>query len=121
MSSFGGRLLFHLYHLEQNICQSLLVYFKNLDNVKAGFLKKRTFLCQTMLQAVLLLKLSDLNSIESEVHVKRLLLLGRPMTGLKISPSVKTLFDSRVNIYFSPDINSMGFSFTLTNHCASTT
>ena len=58
---------------------------------------------------ILLLKLSGLNSIESEVHVKRLLLLGRLITEPKIAPAVKTLFDSRISSYFNPDINSMGF------------
>ena len=45
------------------------------------------------------------NSIESEVHVKRLLLLGRLITDPKIAPAGKILFDSRVNSYFNPDIN----------------
>ena len=40
---------------------------------------------------------------------KRLVLLGRLMTEPKIAPAVITLFDSRFNSYFNPDINSMGF------------
>ena len=57
----------------------------------------------------LFLKLSGLNSIESDVHVKRLLLLGSLIAESKIAPAVKTSFDSRVNSYFNPDISSMEF------------
>ena len=39
MLSSGSRLVFHLFYLEQNLCQSLLVYFRNLNDVKAGFSK----------------------------------------------------------------------------------
>ena len=41
--------------------------------------------------SILLLKLSGLNSIESEVHVKRPTLLGRLITEPKIAPAVKTV------------------------------
>ena len=57
---------------------------------------------------------------ESEVPVKRLLLMGRLITEPKIAPAVKTLFDSRVNSYFNLDISSMVF-FCSHSHCTSST
>ena len=43
----------------------------------------------------LLLKLSGLNSIESEVATKKLLFLGRLITEPKVTPLIKSLSDSR--------------------------
>ena len=56
----------------------------------------------------LLLKLSDLNSIESEVATKKLLSLGRFITEHKMTPLIKDLFDSSTKIFFDSDMSSLG-------------
>ena len=56
----------------------------------------------------LLLKLSGLNSIESEVATKKLLFLGRLITEPKMTPLIKNLFDSRTKRFFDSDIPSLG-------------
>ena len=81
---------------------------QKLERCQSWFFKN-VFFVPDCAPTILLLKLSGINSIESKVHVKRLLLLGRIITDLKIAPEVKTLFESRVNSYFNSDINSMGF------------
>ena len=53
-------------------------------------------------------KLSGLNSIESEIAIKKLLPLGRLIKELKMSPAVKSLFDSRMKSFFNSDITSLG-------------
>ena len=56
----------------------------------------------------LLQKLSGLNSIEFEIAIKKLLFLGRLIKNHKISPAVKSLFDSRTKSFFNSDITSLG-------------
>ena len=56
----------------------------------------------------LLLKLSGLNSIESEVATKKLLFLGRLITEPKMTPPIKNPFDSRIKHFFNSDISSLG-------------
>ena len=82
--------------------------FQKLERCQSWFLKN-VFFVPAYAPSIVLLKISGLNSIESEVHVKWLLLLGRIITEPKIAPAVKTLCASRVNSYFNPDINSVGF------------
>ena len=55
-----------------------------------------------------LLKLSGLNSIESEVATKKLLFSGRLITEPKMMPLIKNLFDSRTKRFFNSDISSLG-------------
>ena len=52
----------------------------------------------------LLLALSCLNSVESEIATRKLLLLGRLISEQKMSPAVKSLFDSRTKSFFGSDI-----------------
>ena len=56
----------------------------------------------------LLQKLSGLNSIESELGIKKLLFLGRLIKEPKLSNAVKSLFDSRTKSFFDSDITSLG-------------
>ena len=56
----------------------------------------------------LLQKLLGLNSIESEIAIKKLLFLGRLIKEPKMSPAVKSLFDSRTKSFFNSDISSLG-------------
>ena len=91
--------------MEQNLCQSLLIYFKYLiEQCQRWFLKHVCFV-PDYAPSMLLLKLSGLNFNESEIPVKRLLLMGRLITEPKIAPAVRTLFDSRVCFFL--------FTFTL--------
>ena len=55
----------------------------------------------------LLLALSCLNSVESEIATRKLLLSGRLINEPKMSPAVKSLFDSRTKCFFDSDIRSL--------------
>ena len=55
----------------------------------------------------LLLKLSGLNSIESEIAIKKIH-LGRFIWGAKTAPVVRSLFESRTQSYFDTNIASKG-------------
>ena len=55
----------------------------------------------------LLLALSCLNSVESEIATRKLLLSGRLINEPKMSPAVKGLFDSRTKSFFDSDITSL--------------
>ena len=71
---------------------------------------KHLFYVPEFAPGALLLKLSDLNSIESEVATKKLLFLGRLITEPKMTPLNKNLFDSRTKSFFDidSDISSLG-------------
>ena len=56
----------------------------------------------------LLLKLSGLSSIESEIAIKKMLFLGRLISGAKKAPVVRSLFESRTQSYFYTNIASKG-------------
>ena len=56
----------------------------------------------------LILKLSSLNSIESEIALRKLLFLGRIITENKLTPTVRNLFRYRVDSYFDENICSLG-------------
>ena len=51
-------------------------------------------------QGLLLLKISNLNSIEPEIDLKKLLFLGRLITEPNMSAVVKALFRSRAASFF---------------------
>ena len=56
----------------------------------------------------LILKLSGLNSIESEIALRKLLFLGRMITENKLTPTVRNLFHYRVDSFFDESISSLG-------------
>ena len=56
----------------------------------------------------LLLKLSGLSSIESAIAIKKMLFLGRLISGAKMAPVVRSLFESRTECYFDTNIASKG-------------
>ena len=64
----------------------------------------------------LLLALSSLNSVESEIAARKLLLLGRLINEPKMSPAVKSLFDSRTKSFFDSNITSLGVFPALQRH-----
>ena len=51
---------------------------------------------------------SCLISVEYEIATRKLLLLGRLINEPKMSPAVKSLFDSRAKSFFNSDITSLG-------------
>ena len=55
-----------------------------------------------------LLKLSGLWSIDSEIGVRKLLFLGRLLTGDKMAPVFRNLFQIRSQSYFDANIVSLG-------------
>ena len=56
----------------------------------------------------LLLKLSSLRSIESEIALRKLLFLGRLLTEDKMVPVVRNLFEIRTQSYFDANVVSLG-------------
>ena len=69
---------------------------------------KNIFYLPSFAHSTLVLKISGLNSIESEIDVKRLLFLGRLITQPKMSVAVTTLFQSRTESFFDVNIISIG-------------
>ena len=57
---------------------------------------------------LLILQLAGLNSIESEIDIRKLLFLGCLLTEPKMTFVVKSLFQSRAASYFDPNIKSIG-------------
>ena len=78
-----------------------------LERCQQWFLRK-LFYVPNFAPSRLLLKFSDLNSIESEIDLKKLLFLGRLITESKMAPVVKSLFLTRVESYFSSNYPSTG-------------
>ena len=56
----------------------------------------------------LLLKLSGLWSIDLEIGLRKLLFLGRVLTGHKMAPVVHNYFQIRSQSYFDANIVSLG-------------
>ena len=56
----------------------------------------------------LILKLSGLNSIESEIALRKLFFLGRMITENKLTSTVRNLFHYRVDSFFDENISSFG-------------
>ena len=56
----------------------------------------------------LLLKLAELNSIEAEIDMRKLLFLGRLVTEPKMALSLKNLLRSRIESLFDKDVKSTG-------------
>ena len=79
-----------------------------LDRCQYWFLK-HIFYVPELAPGHLLLKLSGLNSNESEVATKKLLFSGRLIiTEHKMTPLIKDLFDIRTKSFFDSDISSLG-------------
>ena len=73
-----------------------------LERCQYWFLK-HTFYVPEFAPGPLLLKLSGLSSIESEVAIKMLFFLGRMITEPKMTPLIKNLFDSGTKSFFDSD------------------
>ena len=81
-----------------------------LERCQMWFLKIILFV-QKFASNLLILQLAGLNSIESEIDIRKLLFLGRLLTELKMTFVVKSLFQSRATSYFDPNIKSIGNTF----------
>ena len=79
----------------------------NLNAVSSGFLK--TFsMCLGLQQASFFSDFANLNSTESEIDLKKILFLGRLITETKMPPTVKGLFQCRVDDFFNSSLTSIG-------------
>ena len=78
-----------------------------LERCQSWFLKN-IFYVPKFAPEPLLLALSCLNSVESEIATRKLLLLGRLINEPKMSSAVKSLFDSRTKSFFDSDITALG-------------
>ena len=86
------------------ITQTLLEKF---ERCQQWFLK-HVFYVPEFAPKRLLLKLSRLNSIESEIALRKLLFLGRLITGQKMTPALQRLFELRSKSLFDANIISLG-------------
>ena len=78
-----------------------------LERCQLWFLKN-IFYLPSFAHGTLILRISGLNSIESEIDVKRLLFLGGLITQPKMSVAVRTLFQSRTESFVDVNIISIG-------------
>ena len=78
-----------------------------LERLQQWFLKN-IFYVPNFAPIRLNLKLSGLNSIESEIALRKLLFLGRIITENKLTPTVRNLFNYRVDSFFDESISSSG-------------
>ena len=69
---------------------------------------KNVFYVPSFASLRLILKLSGLNSIESEIALRKLLFFGRMITENKLTPTVRNLFHYRVDSFFNESISSQG-------------
>ena len=86
------------------LTQTLLT---KLEHCQSWFLKI-IFYVPKFAPHVLLQRLSGLNSIESEIALRKLLFLGHLITKPKMAQSVRSLFMSRTESYFDASVTSMG-------------
>ena len=84
MLSSGGRLVFPLSSLVLSYLRLLPVCCLSLNAVSPGLL--RNFYVPDFVPHALLLRLAELNSIEAEIDMRKLLLLGRLVTEPKMTP-----------------------------------
>ena len=78
-----------------------------LERCQQWFLKN-IFYVPNFVPIRLILKLSGLNSIESETALRKLLFLGRMITENKLTPTVRNFFRYRVDSFFYENISSSG-------------
>ena len=83
-----------------------------LKRCQSWFLK-HIFHVPSFAPGLLLLKMSGLNSIVSEIDIIKLLFLGRLITEPNMAPTVRNLFESRTESYFDTNITSVGVVFSI--------
>ena len=107
MSSSGGRhclpsLLFgaELFTLTPGL-------LLKLARCQSSFLKHILFV-PSFTPSPILLKMSGLNSVASEIAIKKLLFLGRLIIEPNMAPTVRNLFQCRADRYFDTNMTSAG-------------
>ena len=100
------------------VCLPSLLYGSELFTLTSSLLAKLERCQQWFLKNIfyvpnfaairLILTLSGLNSIESEITLRKLLFLGRIITENKLTPTVKNLFYYRVDSFLDKSISSLG-------------
>ena len=78
-----------------------------LERCQSWFLK-HIFYVPSYTPGPILLKMLGLNSVASEIAIKKLLFLGRLITEPNMAPTVRNLFQCRVESYFNTDVTSAG-------------
>ena len=78
-----------------------------LERCQSWFLK-HIFYVPSFIPGPILLKMSGLNSVASEIAIKKLLFLGRLITEPNMAPTVRNLFQCRVESYFNTNVTSAG-------------
>ena len=81
--------------------------YTKVERCQQWFLKN-VFYVPRFVLSQLLLRLSGLWSIDSEIGLRNLLFLGRLLTGDKMAPVVRNLFQIRSQSYFDANIVSLG-------------
>ena len=69
---------------------------------------KNNFFVPKFAPNLLILQLASLNSMKSEIDIRKLLFLDRLLTEPKMTFVVNSLFQSRAASYFDPNIKSIG-------------
>ena len=96
-----------LYGTELLLFTLMHTLLAKLERCQQWFLKN-VFYVPKFASRQLLLKLSGLRSIESEIALRKLLFLGRLLTEDKMAPVVRNLFEIRTQSYFDANIVSLG-------------
>ena len=78
-----------------------------LERCQSWFLK-HIFYVPSVTPGPILLKMSGLNSVASEIAIKKLLFLGRLITEPNMAPTVRNLFQSRAESYLDTNMTSAG-------------
>ena len=128
-SNFGRRKVNPLTYIKfwRQACLPTLLYGTELFTLTPTLLTKFERCQQWFLKSVfyvpkfapcqLLLKLSGLWSIDSEIGLRKLLFLGRLLTGDKMAPVVRNLFQIRSQSYFDANVVSLGVCQVYVRHC----
>ena len=99
-------------------CLPSLLYGSELFTLTSSLLAKLERCQQWFLKTIfyvpnfalirLILKLSGLNSTESEIALRKLLFLGRMITGNILTPTERNLFHYQADSFFDESISSSG-------------
>ena len=117
-SNFDRHKVNHFIYIKfwSKACLPSLLYGSELFTLTSSLLAKLERCQQWFLKNIfyvpnftpieLILKLFDLNSIESEIALRKLLFLGRMITENKLMPTVRNLFHYRVDSFLDESISS---------------
>ena len=119
-SNFDRRKVNPLIYIKfwRQACLSTLLYgtelftltpslLTKLERCQLWFLKN-IFCVPKFAPRLLLLRLSGFNSVKSEISIRKLLFLGRLLTGENMAPVARNLFQIRCQTFSDPNIVSLG-------------